>query len=213
MTRYSFRAEREFGLIVGGILALLSGWWFYRGKSVNAASVTLPLGGLLIVCGLLLPRVLVYPNQQRSKERSLSGSCYLEIITRVMLFADAMKGSYLGPQYTEEEIEEFLRLKNLPYTKYSRKELPEVVADLLAAGKIIGLHQGRMEFGPRALGARSIIGDARASEMQTVMNLKIKHRESFRPFAPFSANRAGFPHIGNVRARQKRAQLIARARS
>jgi carbamoyltransferase len=95
-----------------------------------------------------------------------------------------MKGSYLGPQYTEEEIEKFLRLKNLPYAKYSRKELPEVVADLLAAGKIIGLHQGRMEFGPRALGARSIIGDARASEMQTVMNVKIKHRESFRPFAP-----------------------------
>jgi hypothetical protein len=63
MTRYSFRAEREFGLIVGGILALLSGWWLYRGKFVDAASVTLPLSGLLIVFSLLLPRVLVYPNK------------------------------------------------------------------------------------------------------------------------------------------------------
>jgi len=99
-------------------------------------------------------------------------------------YGDAMKGSYLGPHYSEEEIEKFLSSKNLPYAKYSRKELPEVVADLLASGKIIGLHQGRMEFGPRALGGRSIIGDARLPEMQRVMNVKIKHRESFRPFAP-----------------------------
>ncbi len=63
-----------------------------------------------------------------------------------------MKGSYLGPRHTEDEIEEFLKSRQLPYKKYSREELPEAVADLLAAGKIIGLHQGRMEFGPRALG-------------------------------------------------------------
>src|SRR5206468_12609294 len=63
-------------------------------------------------------------------------------------------------------------------------ELPAVIAELLAAGKIIGLHQGRMEFGPRALGGRSIIGDPRSPEMQSAMNLKIKYRESFRPFAP-----------------------------
>ena len=99
-------------------------------------------------------------------------------------YADGMKGSYLGPAYTEDEIEEFLQSRQLPYMKHSRKELPEVVADLLAAGKIIGLHQGRMEFGPRALGGRSIIGDPRSAEMQSVMNLKIKYRESFRPFAP-----------------------------
>jgi len=99
-------------------------------------------------------------------------------------YSDAMKGSYLGPRHSEVEIEQFLRSRQLPYKKYSRKELPEVVADLLTAGKIIGLHQGRMEFGPRALGCRSIIGDARSSEMQSVMNLKIKYRESFRPFAP-----------------------------
>ena len=85
----------------------------------------------------------------------------------------------------EAEIEAVsYRRGRLPYKKYSREELPEVVADLLAAGKIIGLHQGRMEFGPRALGGRSIIGDPRSPEMQSAMNLKIKYRESFRPFAP-----------------------------
>jgi carbamoyltransferase len=99
-------------------------------------------------------------------------------------YVDGMNGSYLGPQDSVAEIEAFLQTRNLPYTKYSRAELPGVVADRLAAGKIIGLHQGRMEFGPRALGARSIIGDARSPAMQSVMNLKIKYRESFRPFAP-----------------------------
>jgi len=99
-------------------------------------------------------------------------------------YADSMKGSYLGPKHTEDEIEKFLKSKQLPYRKYSREELPEVIAGLLAAGKIIGLHQGRMEFGPRALGGRSIIGDPRSPEMQSAMNLKIKYRESFRPFAP-----------------------------
>ena len=99
-------------------------------------------------------------------------------------YADGMKGSYLGPRHTEEEIETFLRSRNLPYKKYRREEVPEVVAELLANEKVLGLHQGRMEFGPRALGGRSIIGDARSPRMQSVMNLKIKYRESFRPFAP-----------------------------
>jgi carbamoyltransferase len=99
-------------------------------------------------------------------------------------YSDSMKGSYLGPKHSESEIETFLQARKLPYKKYSRNALPEAVADLLASGKIIGLHQGRMEFGPRALGGRSIIGDPRSPEMQAVMNLKIKYRESFRPFAP-----------------------------
>src|ERR1043166_7472399 len=102
----------------------------------------------------------------------------------VAAYADGMKGSYLGPRHSEPEIESFLQSQNLHYKKYSREQLPGVVADLLAAGKIIGLHQGRMEFGPRALGGRSIIGDPRSPEMQSAMNLKIKYRESFRPFAP-----------------------------
>ncbi len=99
-------------------------------------------------------------------------------------YADGMKGSFLGPRNSVDEVEEFLKSKSLPYQKYSREQLPEVVAGILADEKIVGLHQGRMEFGPRALGARSIIGDARSAAMQSVMNLKIKYRESFRPFAP-----------------------------
>ena len=102
----------------------------------------------------------------------------------VQPYADGMKGSYLGPRDSEEEDRRVSQNTGLPYTRYSREELPGVVAELLAAEKVIGLHQGRMEFGPRALGARSIIGDARSPRMQSVMNLKIKYRESFRPFAP-----------------------------
>ena len=97
---------------------------------------------------------------------------------------DAMNGSYLGPCDSEADIEAYLQSNKVRYTKYTRDQLPDVVAGLLAEGKVIGLHQGRMEFGPRALGCRSIIGDARLPEMQSVMNLKIKFRESFRPFAP-----------------------------
>jgi carbamoyltransferase len=82
------------------------------------------------------------------------------------------------------DIERFLGERKAPYRRVGRDELPRVVADLLASEKVVGLHQGRMEFGPRALGSRSILGDARSPKMQSVMNLKIKYRESFRPFAP-----------------------------
>jgi carbamoyltransferase len=99
-------------------------------------------------------------------------------------YADAMKGSYLGPRFSNAEIEAFLGGRHAPYVKHSRADLASVVAQLLDAGKVVGLLQGRMEFGPRALGGRSIIGDARSPKMQAVMNLKIKYRESFRPFAP-----------------------------
>jgi carbamoyltransferase len=97
---------------------------------------------------------------------------------------DAMRGSYLGPSFSGEEIERFLRAKNIPYSRLSDDEFFAQLAEDLDAGKVIGWFQGRMEFGPRALGARSIIGDARNTKMQSVMNLKIKFRESFRPFAP-----------------------------
>jgi carbamoyltransferase len=99
-------------------------------------------------------------------------------------YQDGMQGAFLGPRYTEAEIEQFLTRQKCVYKKYSPGALPEVVADYLMAGKIIGLFQGRMEFGPRALGGRSIIGDARSPRMQSIMNLKIKFREGFRPFAP-----------------------------
>ncbi len=97
---------------------------------------------------------------------------------------DRMKGSYLGPSFTNDEIEQFLKAKGAPYVRLSDKELPERVAKDLAEEKVVGWLQGRMEFGPRALGGRSILGDARSPKMQSVMNLKIKYRESFRPFAP-----------------------------
>src|SRR5205823_4482687 len=98
---------------------------------------------------------------------------------------DAQRGSLLGPRATDREIREFLDSAGAVYQAFDSDEtLCDAVADLIAAQKVIGWFQGRMEFGPRALGSRSIIGDARSPQMQSVMNLKIKFRESFRPFAP-----------------------------
>ena len=97
---------------------------------------------------------------------------------------DSIKGSYLGPSHTNEEIEAYLKKAAAPYVRLDEDQLYARVAEELAAGKVVGWLQGRMEFGPRALGGRSILGDARNRDMQSVMNLKIKYRESFRPFAP-----------------------------
>ena len=97
---------------------------------------------------------------------------------------DSQRGSYLGPAYSNDEIRAYLKSQNIPFTELSDAELPEKIADLIKAEKVIGWFYGRMEFGPRALGGRSIIGDAQSAKMQEVMNLKIKFRESFRPFAP-----------------------------
>lgn len=97
---------------------------------------------------------------------------------------DAMRGAYLGPEYSDEDIQSFLKREGIAHTRVPEKELYERVADLLDQGKVVGWFRGRMEFGPRALGARSILGDARSPHMQAKMNLKIKYRESFRPFAP-----------------------------
>ncbi len=99
-------------------------------------------------------------------------------------YHDEMKGSFLGPAFSETEIGAWLSARGYPATHIDRVAFAEHVARLLAEEKVIGLFQGRMEFGPRALGGRSIIGDARSPRMQSVMNLKIKLRESFRPFAP-----------------------------
>ena len=97
---------------------------------------------------------------------------------------DFMKGAYLGPEFKSGSIESFLKKNKYSYQVLTDTELPERIADLIANEKVIGWFQGRMEFGPRALGSRTIIGDARSPEMQKTMNLKIKYRESFRPFAP-----------------------------
>ena len=97
---------------------------------------------------------------------------------------DSMRGAYLGPDFSDDEILDYLRSQDAVYRKLEREELIETVAGLLAKEKVVGWFNGRMEFGPRALGARSILGDARSTAMQRQMNLKIKFRESFRPFAP-----------------------------
>ncbi len=109
-----------------------------------------------------------YLNNERTAENNL----------------DRQSGSYLGPEFSLIEIQEFLTSNSIDYKEVDRKDLVEEVADLIAQEKVIGWFQGKMEFGPRALGSRTIIGDARSSKMQETMNLKIKFRESFRPFAP-----------------------------
>jgi carbamoyltransferase len=97
---------------------------------------------------------------------------------------DFQRASYLGPHFSDGEIEAFLKENNVPYERLERSAIPSRTAELINSEKVIGWFQGRMEFGPRALGSRSIIGDSRSKNMQSVMNLKIKFRESFRPFAP-----------------------------
>jgi carbamoyltransferase len=97
---------------------------------------------------------------------------------------DRMQGSYLGPGYSDEEIERYLNENHIPYQKLDPDSLSGTVADILAQENVVGWFQHKMEFGPRALGSRSILGDARSPAMQSKMNLKIKYRESFRPFAP-----------------------------
>jgi carbamoyltransferase len=122
-------------------------------------------GGALGVALLIWYQLLENPRRRRS--------------------GDSQKGTLLGPAFSEEEILEFLDSHDAVYTTcQDQDQLCEEVAGLIAQEKVVGWFQGRMEFGPRALGARSILGDARSDTMQSVMNLKIKFRESFRPFAP-----------------------------
>ncbi len=97
---------------------------------------------------------------------------------------DAMQGAFLGPQYSDDEIQAYLDSIGAVYHRYSEDELLDRTADALAKENVIGWHTGRMEFGPRALGHRSILADPRSTSMQRTLNLKIKYRESFRPFAP-----------------------------
>ena len=105
--------------------------------------------------------------------------------TTYKLGKDNMNGSYLGVEYLDDEVQKYLDSVGAKYKKINnREEYSKIIANEIANEKVIGWHQGKMEFGPRALGARSIIGDARSEKMQKIMNLKIKYRESFRPFAP-----------------------------
>lgn len=97
---------------------------------------------------------------------------------------DSQSGTYLGTSYSDKQIESFLVEVGAQFQKLENAEMIEAVSEYISRGKVVGWFQGRMEFGPRALGARSILGDARSRDMQSIMNLKIKFRESFRPFAP-----------------------------
>lgn len=109
---------------------------------------------------------------------------YLEKSRQVVNGADFMAGSYLGPRHSNEDIIQYLDSVGARYQKLDDSELMPKLAEILDDEQVIGWFQGRMEFGPRSLGGRSIIGDARSQKMQSTMNLKIKYRESFRPFAP-----------------------------
>ncbi len=97
---------------------------------------------------------------------------------------DSQSGTYLGTSYSDKQIESFLLEVGAQFQKFEEAEMIDLISEYISGGKVVGWFQGRMEFGPRALGARSILGDARSSDMQSIMNLKIKFRESFRPFAP-----------------------------
>lgn len=109
---------------------------------------------------------------------------YLQQPRKVTPGRDSMKGAYLGPEFSVEKIESFLKTQGAVYERLERPELNRRAAELLAQEKIFGWFDGRMEFGPRSLGSRSIIGDPRSPKMQSDMNIKIKFREGFRPFAP-----------------------------
>jgi len=97
---------------------------------------------------------------------------------------DSMKAALLGPEFSDKEIEDYLTSNNIPYTCLNKPEIPRRAAEVIEDQKVLGWFQGRMEYGPRALGSRSIVGDPRSEKMQSIINQKIKFRESFRPFAP-----------------------------
>ncbi len=129
-------------------------------------------GAALGVAMAVWHRYLAKPRA--STEENGTGSSY----------ADPMRGALLGPAASESEIRDFLHSHALPFTEYRRDQIPEAVAGHLATNKVVGLHQGRMEFGPRALGARSILADPRSPHMASLVNRTVKYREDFRPFAP-----------------------------
>jgi len=131
---------------------------------------------------------------------------------RVVNSNDDMKGSYLGPEFTQEEIEKELRSLGANFTTLEYENLINKASDILSNEKAIGWFQGRMEFGPRALGGRSILGDPRSDKMQKNLNLKVKYRESFRPFAP-SVLREDLSKWFNMNVDSPYMLLVAKIRS
>lgn len=164
-------------------------------KEISGQSNLCLAGGVALNCvanGLLkkaniFDKVFIQPaagDAGGALGAALSGHHISLIQPRTPTAPDALAGSLLGPSYSDEEIELFLNDIKAKATRYGDDQLVKVVAEKIADGLVIGWFQGRMEFGPRALGNRSILGDPRSPEMQTKINLKIKNRESFRPFAP-----------------------------
>jgi carbamoyltransferase len=141
-------------------------------------------GGALGVALALWHRFLDNPRLSPETAGTWERPSATTAVGTVPKYADGMSGSYLGPEYSEDEIARFLQSNGYKARRVTGAAFAEEIATLLAQEKVVGLFLGRMEFGPRALGARSIIGDARSPKMQSTMNLKIKFRESFRPFAP-----------------------------
>ncbi|HET8711025.1 MAG TPA: carbamoyltransferase [Spongiibacteraceae bacterium] len=123
-------------------------------------------------------------NERRVSAKSTGAPTKDSSVGDTVFGGDAMHGSYLGPWFASDSIAEYLDSIKAPYKKLDDDKFMDELTDVLANEKVVGWFQGRMEFGPRALGGRSIIGDPRSAKMQSVMNLKIKYRESFRPFAP-----------------------------
>jgi carbamoyltransferase len=141
-------------------------------------------GGALGVALSLWHRYLEQPRSSPEALGTWSRPSSKSARGEIPRYADGMNGSYLGPRFTSDQIQQFLNERGYAACRVEPAALADRIAALLAEEKVVGLFQGRMEFGPRALGGRSIIGDARSPKMQSVMNLKIKFRESFRPFAP-----------------------------
>ena len=142
-------------------------------------------GGALGVALSIWHKHLNKPRQSAESagtwERPAAASAALRTMPK---YADGMSGSFLGPRFTEKEISDCIAKEKLVARRIEPAQVADEVAALVASENVVGLLQGRMEFGPRALGGRSIIADARSTRMQSVLNLKIKFRESFRPFAP-----------------------------
>ena len=183
MMRMAARAHRETGLdrlcLAGGVAlnCVGNGRILREGpfKHLFIQPASGDAGGALGVAYAIWHRYRGKPRESAEQRGAWNGGA---------AYADEMQGALLGPKFSESDIVGWMRGRGLTAERHPRADLPRIVAELLAQEKVIGLFQGRMEFGPRALGARSIIGDARSPKMQSILNLKIKFRESFRPFAP-----------------------------
>ena len=141
-------------------------------------------GGALGVAYAIWHRYLQQPRTSAERRGTWTPRTQTSTGGALPRYADEMQGALLGPSFTDNEIAAWLRAHDIVAERVPPTEVAAAVARLVAAGKVVGLFQGRMEFGPRALGCRSIIADPRSPAMQSALNLKIKFRESFRPFAP-----------------------------